>query len=234
MFTIPNAKIFAQAQAAKKKAQTQVADDQAKWMARLNQASDEFVSTMSAIFCRQISAVLASNSTSGRVEVKLDKLGQYQGLPGDVLLYGHRESGSWYQRTPLELDVTPFERLQADFYRDDWLLVEESDPSRSFSFVFALYLPHEQRKPSASLWHFHNVFDEKKIVRLANSGLKATPAAAPSNDGKSNARPQTKGEVEESSNLSQVKEEDIVATLERPSLALCQGGDIVFERDVHS
>jgi hypothetical protein len=166
MSGIPKAKDFVEAQEQKERHQAaSVSQAQARWLARISKASDEFVDALTKTFCDSIASATASKSYSKRVEVRLTDLGSYQGLPGDVILYGHRTSGSWYKRSPLGPFFTPFERLQAKFYSEGWYLIEESDPSRSFNFVFALYA--QEPTSQKELWHNHNHFHKGRISELA-------------------------------------------------------------------
>lgn len=168
MSAIPKAQDFVRDQE-QKISEAERNERQRKQLARLDAASDEMADALTEMFNSQISKAVSSASYSNRVDVRLQKLGIYKGIPGDVLLYGHRENNSWYQRTDLGLELTVFERLQSRYYANGWYLIEESDPSRSRNFVFALY----PQKPSDKhaffnqekrVWHKNNMFDEQKLA----------------------------------------------------------------------
>jgi hypothetical protein len=169
MAKIPSAKIYLEEHeqkmatllAAKSVAKHQ---EQERWVARLSKAADELVDYVTKQLVHRIKNASASSNPSYCIEARFERLGQFQGLPGDVILYGHRTDHTFYARRPLELGVQPFTRLQADFYRSGWFLVDESDPSKSFTIVFRLF----PKKPvsRAILWHKHNIFDEEMIKAL--------------------------------------------------------------------
>ena len=171
MSAIPSAKVFAQVQEEKVAAHVaakvaEQAQTQVKWNTRLVNASDDFVRDMTRRLVKAIETATASSHPSRFIGLRIAKLPQYQGLPGDVLLYGHRRDEGWYNRAPLEIATQPFETLQAAFYASEWFLIEESDPSKSFTIIFRLF----SAKPAAHshLWHGHNLFDEEKIKSLAS------------------------------------------------------------------
>jgi len=164
MAEIPSVKSFVLAQEQKEKDLAKAAEEKnVKWKVRLTNASAEFIDAITKACCKSIAEASASKNVAHRVGVAIKSLGSYQGLPGHVLLYGHHH-GNWQEREPLELDVTPFERLQVNFYEKGWFLVEETDSTLSSLFVFGLYT----WKPQCvtKLWHKHDKFDEKRISSL--------------------------------------------------------------------
>lgn len=169
--TIPKALDFVRTQEEKEKSQKDAFDQaQAAFFERLDVASKEMTDFLIGKICESISKVSSSATASRRVETKLTSLGFYQGIPGDVLLYGHRQD-VWTTRTDLGLEIPAFMRLQAAFLAEGWYLIEESDPQKSKSIVFVVYAAkpgkgHPYFNKAGRLWHHHNMFDEEAIVKL--------------------------------------------------------------------
>lgn len=167
--SIPSAQMFEEINEQKRTAYREKVAQQAKdkataytkQMNRLRLAASEFVELFKAGFLDAIKESLKSPLASSRIEVIAPSLGNFRGLPGDVLLYGHRLGGQWQKRHPLELSVMPFQQLQQIFHDRGWYLIEESDPARSYMIIFALY----PKKPFKSayfdvagkLWHGNNM-----------------------------------------------------------------------------
>lgn len=173
---VPKAQEFASSQNEKRNDQRSKFDKaQEKRKARLQAASDEMLVDLTSRICSAIKEAQEDTSRSSlRVVLKLIGLDKYQGIPGDVLLYGHRD-GDWRSRTSLDLKYRLIERLQALFFERGWYLIEESDPSRgSRIIVFALYAdkpnkPYYFNQPG-KLWHNNNLFDEELIRKIIEEG----------------------------------------------------------------
>lgn len=136
--------------------------------------SDRIV-TASAVFVEQLLELCADaiENQHLRIIIKRNILEQYvAGVPGDVLLYGHR-GDTWTEREPLaELEEMPFVTVQRRMKEKGWYLIEISDPEREKqglsgkvynNAVFQLY----PRQPSNDdpyfncegvLWHGNNMF----------------------------------------------------------------------------
>src|SRR5271154_3871259 len=125
MAAIPKAKDFAQTQEQKKLRQAAAAAKaQELWAARIALASGEMVADLTRQLCVAIAGISSSGSHSKRVEIRLTSLNPFQGLPGDVVLYGHRTGDSWTARQPLgPAGISVFEYLQASFYNSGWYLI---------------------------------------------------------------------------------------------------------------
>jgi len=177
---IPNAKDFVVGLEQKKKAslvekhkQEEIeAEIQRRWVERLSGAVSQMIEYLTENLCKAIQMAQQSKIISSHVTFSLSNqsLGLYAGIPGDVLLYGHRpQHESWQVRTPLELPgPTAFQRLQREFFKNGWYLIEESDPSRSRNLVFSLYwekpgADHHYFNKTGVVWHNHNLFDETEF-----------------------------------------------------------------------
>lgn len=91
-------------------------------------------------------------------------LPEVDGIPGDVLFYGHRTKNGYTVRTPLGIEEkdTVFARLQEFFWGYGWYLIEETDPTYGRAVVLVLYrsrpkIDHKYFNKQ-NLWHGHNMF----------------------------------------------------------------------------
>ena len=131
-----------------------------EYLNQLYQAADEFVADMTKRFIYEIHNGPHSHEY---VEIKLNEpLPFYQGISGDVLLYGH--VATCYERRPLERTIQPFEELQLSFFVAGWYLIEVSDPNESSAIIFRLY--HQPPHLTKSLWHKHHFVDEAKLKEM--------------------------------------------------------------------
>ena len=164
LIVIPNAEVFITTQKEKEMAQQKEASRaHDKHLNKLHCATNEFVADMTKRFVDRINAIRNSSSHFyDYVELRFDKLPTYQGVPGDILLYGHR-LGMWYKRRPLENSIRPFEELQLSFFVAGWYLIEVSDPNKSFAIIFRLYPQQPPETEKDLLWHNHYFVDKDKM-----------------------------------------------------------------------
>ena len=163
MAVIPKAEKFVQTQ--NKKIEAIIAKNQENgWKVRLQTATDALAARLTSEFCTAIDDHAKSKNPAKKVTVLMaPNLGLYEGIPADVILYGHRVDGKWCERKPLGLEFEAFETLQLTFYKAGWSLIETSDPSRSNCLVFELYPQLLHDVGFNKLWHKHDYFDVKKI-----------------------------------------------------------------------
>lgn len=151
---------------------------------RLEKAGVEFKEYLKKEICDQLDHYHAQPGNQCHVDMRFKTLGLYQGIPGDVLLYGHRKSTlvneeDWYQRSDLGLAEMPFRILQREFLEQGWYLIEVTDPLVSREFVFKVYAGepknhHYYNQPN--LWHYHNfVFPPKSTVKPTKVEVKNIP-----------------------------------------------------------
>lgn len=143
-------------------------------ISRLEKAGAEFKEYLKKEICDQLDYLYNQLGHQCHVDLRLKTLGLYQGIPGDVLLYGHRKSSlaaeeDWYQRSDLGLAEMPFRTLQREFLEQGWYLIEETDPLVSREFVFKVYAGEPKTNyyyNQPNLWHYHNfVFPSKPVTK---------------------------------------------------------------------